>query len=66
MEIGDLPDPQEKLISGFEKAIENIREDPTIPEETKEQRIGLARQAIAFVRETGSQVAAHIIMGSIG
>ncbi len=63
IEIGDLLDPRERLIAGFEKAIEAVREDLALPDEEKERKISLAQQGIAFLRETGSQVLAGLILG---
>jgi hypothetical protein len=65
IEIGDLPDPQERFVAGLEKAIAAIRADQTLSDETKERRIRLAQGAIDFVRETGSHVAANIIAGGL-
>ncbi len=62
-EIGELPDPQEKIIRGLEANIRRIEQDPSMSPQRKEYLVAAGRQAIEFVREVGAQGAANILFG---
>lgn len=53
--IGELPDPQQRLIQGLEANIGRIEEDTSLPNERKKYLAAAGRQAVEFVREVGSQ-----------
>ncbi len=63
VEIGELPDPQQKLVQGFENYIRRIEQDSSISPERKKYLMAAGRQAVEFVREVGSQGAANILFG---
>lgn len=61
--IGELPDPQERLIEGLEANIKRFEDDASIPPERKQHLVTAGRQAVEFVREVGAQGAANILFG---
>jgi len=62
-EIGELPDPQQKIIQGLEANIRRIEQDTSMSPGRKQYLIAAGRQAIDFVREVGAQGAATILFG---
>jgi hypothetical protein len=63
IEIGELPDPQQKIIRGLEANIRRIEQDTSMSPNRKQYLVAAGRQAIEFVREVGSQGAASILFG---
>lgn len=63
IEIGELPDPQQKIIQGLEANIRRIEQDTSMGSDRKQYLIAAGRQAIEFVREVGAQGAASILFG---
>lgn len=64
-EIGALPDPNQRLINGFQEAIREIQQDPNLSEEEKERQINWAKQAINFVSAVGADMAVRILAGGL-
>lgn len=63
IEIGELPNPQEHLLSGLETALREIQQDPTLGPEEKEKKLSAGREAIAFIRGLAVEVSARVLMG---
>jgi hypothetical protein len=63
IEIGELPDPQQKIIQGLEANIRRIEQDTSMSPDRKQYLVAAGRQAIEFVREVGAQGAATILFG---
>lgn len=63
IEIGALPDPKERLISGLEAALWEVQQDPTLRPEEKEEKLNAGREALAFIRGLAVEVSARVLMG---
>ncbi len=63
LEIGELPDPKERLLSGLKAALQDIQQDPMLKPEEKEEKLNAGREAIAFVRGLAVEVSARVLMG---
>jgi hypothetical protein len=64
LEIGEIPDPRQRLIDGFEGAIREIEADPGMNDQEKKRRVDWGHQAIEFVRGLGVAGAARIFFGA--
>jgi len=63
LEIGELPDPKERLLSGLETALRDIQLDPMLKPEEKEEKLNAGREAIEFIRGLAVEVSARVLMG---
>ena len=63
LEIGKVPDPKARLLSGLEAALRDVQQDPTLRPEEKEEKLNAGREAITFVRGLAVEVAAKVLVG---
>jgi hypothetical protein len=63
LEIGKLPDPKERLLSGLEAALRDIQQNPSLGPEEKEEKLNAGREAIEFIRGLAVAVSARVLMG---
>lgn len=63
IEIGEVPDPQERLILGLDAAMRSIQRDPTLTDEEKKRRIDWFEEAKFMVRTLGVETVKAIWRG---
>ena len=63
VEIGELPDAEEKLIEGLRAAIRTIEADDTLTEEEKRPKIDWLKEGIALARSLGTAAMIQILVG---
>jgi hypothetical protein len=65
IEIGELPDPRERLILGLDAAMRSIQRDPTLTDEEKKRRIDWFEEAKIMVRTLGVETVKAIWRGDL-
>jgi hypothetical protein len=65
IEIGELPDPTERLVLGLDAAIRVIQRDPTLDEEERRRRIDWFEEAKFVVRTLGVETVKAIWRGDL-
>jgi hypothetical protein len=63
--IGELPDPQAQLISGFEAAIEAIKYDRSLTDREKRQKINWLQEGTVIARTLSMDAIKAILAGAI-
>ncbi len=65
IEIGDLPDPQQRFLMGLEAAIRMIRDDQSLAPEEKKRKIDWLEEGKFIIRTSGVEVAKALWRGDL-
>jgi hypothetical protein len=64
-EIGEFPDPQQRLVLGFDAAIRTVQQDDSMPEAEKKRKIDWFEEAKIVVRTMAIETAKAVFRGDV-